>query len=165
MRHLGKAFVIYQGSNGDAGAARADVVLPGAAYTEKSGLYVNTEGRVQLANRATFPPGEAREDWAIIRALSEQVGHKLPYDDLDGVRRAIVAEAPHFATRDVPAEHGGADPTVWNNIGKVQKIDANAPLVSPITDFYLTDPLARASETLAECSRLFVKRPQPMAAE
>jgi len=78
MKALGRAFVIYQGSHGDAGAERADVVLPGAAYTEKSGTYVNTEGRAQMASKAAFPPGDAREDWAILRALSAHVGHKLP---------------------------------------------------------------------------------------
>jgi NADH-quinone oxidoreductase subunit G len=164
-RRLGKAFVIYQGSNGDAGAARADVVLPGAAYTEKSGIYVNTEGRVQLANRATFPPGEGREDWAILRALSEHVGRTLPYDNLDDLRRAIIREAPHIGSPDIPPAHTGADQSVWNNVGKPGPIDANAPLGSPIGDFYLTNPIARASETMAECSRLFVKRAQPMAAE
>jgi NADH-quinone oxidoreductase subunit G len=162
---LGKAFVIYQGSHGDEGASRADVVLPGAAYTEKSALYVNTEGRVQLANRATFPPGEAKEDWAILRALSEHVGHKLPYDNLDELRRAIVADAPHFATRDIAPVHAGANPAIWTAVGKAGTIETKAPLASPIADFYLTNPIARASETMAECSRLFVKRTQPMAAE
>ena len=81
-------FVVYIGTHGDRGAHRADVILPGAAYTEKSGIYVNTEGRVQMANRAAFPPGEAREDWAIIRALSEALGKKLPYDSLAALRQA-----------------------------------------------------------------------------
>ena len=90
-RRLGKAFVIYQGHHGDAGAHRADVILPGAAYTEKPGTYVNTEGRVQLGFRAGYPPGEAREDWAILRALSERLGRTLPYDTLDQVRSRLVA--------------------------------------------------------------------------
>ena len=81
VAHLGRAFVVYQGSHGDAGAHHADVILPGAAYTEKDGLYVNFEGRVQRADRAAFPPGEAKEDWAILRALSDVLGVKLPYDD------------------------------------------------------------------------------------
>ena len=160
---LGKAFVIYQGTHGDAGAHRADVILPGAAYTEKSGLYVNTEGRVQLANRASFPPGDAREDWAIIRALSDTIGRKLPYDTLEGVRAAIVKDAPHFATRDVPAAQPGADPAIWNAIGADAALEAT-PLKSPITDFYLTNPIARASETMAECSRIYV-RGEKLAAE
>ena len=84
------AFVVYIGTHGDRGAHRADVILPGAAYTEKSGIYVNTEGRVQMANRAVFPPGDAREDWAILRALSEHLGHKLPYDSLGATARRVV---------------------------------------------------------------------------
>src|SRR5215469_10717656 len=97
LAHLGRAFVVYQGSHGDAGAHHADVILPGAAYTEKEGTYVNFEGRVQRAERAAFPPGEAKADWTILRALSEQLGHKLPYDDIGTLRAAIVNQAPHFA--------------------------------------------------------------------
>jgi NADH-quinone oxidoreductase subunit G len=164
MGRLGRAFVIYQGTHGDAGAHRADVVLPGAAYTEKTGLYVNAEGRVQLANRATFPPGDAKEDWAILRALSDVAGKRLPYDDIEMLRRAIVAEAPHFAVRDAAPQPAGADPAIWNAIGDTGPVDSKAPLASPIADFYLTNPIARASETMAECSRLFVQRTQ-MAAE
>jgi len=164
MDALGRAFVVYQGTHGDAGAHRADVILPGAAYTEKSGLYVNTEGRVQLANRATFPPGEAKEDWAILRALSEVVEKRLPYDNIDALRGAIIAEVPHFATRDVVPEQPGADPAIWNAVGERGTIDATLPLRSPIADFYLTNAVARASETMAECSRLFVTRSK-MAAE
>jgi NADH-quinone oxidoreductase subunit G len=164
MARLGTAFVVYQGTHGDAGAHRADAVFPGAAYTEKSGIYVNSEGRVQLAARATFPPGEAKEDWAILRALSDVAGRRLPYDDLDGVRRAIIAQAPHFATRDKAPAHKGADPATWNAIGTAGPVDRQRPLVSPIADFYLTNPIARASATMAECSRLFVQRSQ-LAAE
>src|SRR5262249_27160895 len=97
MANLGATFVVYQGSHGDAGAARADVVLPGAAYTEKSGTYVNTEGRAQLTRRATFPPGEAKEDWAILRALSAHVGRTLPYDDLLGLRASMYKATPQLA--------------------------------------------------------------------
>jgi NADH-quinone oxidoreductase subunit G len=161
---FGKAFVVYQGTHGDAGAHRADVVLPGAAYTEKSGLYVNSEGRVQLANRATFPPGEAKEDWAILRALSDVAGKRLPYDNIDALRRAIVADAPLFATRNETPMSVGADAAIWDAIGVAGPIDANRPLASPVGDFYLTNPIARASETMAECSRLFVQR-MKMAAE
>ncbi|MBM3637402.1 MAG: NADH-quinone oxidoreductase subunit G, partial [Alphaproteobacteria bacterium] len=89
-------FVIYQGTHGDRGAHRADVILPGATYTEKSGLYVNTEGRVQLANRAIFPPGEAREDWAVIRGLAEKVGVFLSFDSLSSLRKTLYAAHPHF---------------------------------------------------------------------
>jgi NADH-quinone oxidoreductase subunit G len=164
MTRLGRAFVVYQGTHGDAGAHRADVVLAGAAYTEKSGLYVNSEGRVQLAKRATFPPGDAKEDWAILRALSDVAGKRLPYDDLEGVRRAIIEQTPHFAVRDKAPAHAGADPAIWNAIGTPGPVDRNRPLASPIADFYLTNPIARASETMAECSRLFVQQPK-LAAE
>ncbi len=164
MDRLGNAFTVYQGSHGDAGAHRADVVLPGAAYTEKSGLYANIEGRVQLAKRATFPPGHAKEDWAILRALSEILGKKLPYDDLDALRSAIIAEAPQFGERDCLVASPGADPNIWQSIGTPGPVDSAQPLRSAITDYYLTNPLARASETMAECSRLFVQREQ-MAAE
>jgi NADH-quinone oxidoreductase subunit G len=161
---LGKAFVIYQGTHGDAGAHRADVILPGAAYTEKSGLYVNSEGRVQLANRATFPPGEAKEDWAILRALSEVVGQRLPYDNLDALRNAMLAEHPHLARRDVAPAQPGADPAIWGAIGRAGPVEAARPLASPIQDYYFTNPIARASETMAECSRIYVQRHR-MAAE
>ncbi len=164
MDRLGNAFTVYQGSHGDAGAHRADVVLPGAAYTEKSGLYANIEGRVQLAKRATFPPGHAKEDWAILRALSEILGKKLPYDDLDALRSAIIAEAPQFGERDCLVARPGADPNIWQSIGTPGPVDSAQPLRSAITDYYLINPLARASETMAECSRLFVQREQ-MAAE
>src|SRR5581483_2829790 len=162
---LGKAFVIYQGTHGDAGAHRADVILPGAAYTEKDGLYANFEGRVQAAERATFPPGDGKEDWAILRALSEVLGRKLPYDDRDALRRAVIADAPHFARLGEAPAHAGADLSVWSNIGRPGPIDAKVPLASPISDFYFTNPIARASATMAECSRIFVGGQSRMAAE
>ena len=142
---LGKAFVIYQGHNGDAGAARADVVLPGAAYTEKNGTYVNTEGRVQLGRLATFPPGEAREDWKILRALSEPLGHKLPYDNLAQLRQRLIEVNPRFAHVDevVPAEwtaFGAAGPT------------GSGPFVYPIENYYMTDSISRSSPTMAACT-------------
>ncbi len=162
---LGNAFVVYQGTHGDAGAHRADVILPGAAYTEKEGLYANFEGRVQRAKRAAFPPGEAKEDWAILRALSDVLGRRLPYDDRDALRRAIFADAPHFAVHNEAPAHPGADPAIWGSIGAAGPIDAKAPLASPITDFYLTNPIARASVTMAECSRIFVSGSDRIAAE
>ena len=100
MATLGKAFVVYQGTHGDAGAHRADVVLPGATYTEKSGTYVNTEGRVQMAARAGFPPGEAKEDWAMIRALSAVAGKTLPFDSLGELRQALYKAQPHLGALD-----------------------------------------------------------------
>jgi NADH-quinone oxidoreductase subunit G len=144
-------FVVYIGTHGDRGAHRADVILPGAAYTEKQGLYVNTEGRAQMASRAAFPPGEAREDWAIIRALSEVLGKKLPYDSLGSLRQAIFKAAPHLMRIDqIAAADAAAIKTLAGKGGNVEK----TPFKSPIEDFYLTNPIARASAVMAECSRL-----------
>ncbi|MEO0668586.1 MAG: NADH-quinone oxidoreductase subunit NuoG [Pseudomonadota bacterium] len=138
------AFVIYQGSHGDRGAHRADVILPGAAYTEEGGLFVNTEGRPQLAARASFAPGEAKENWAILRALSGEMDATLPYDSLAALRQAIVAAHPHLGDIDVVAENTG-DALPMGNVN-------GGTLASPITDFYLTNPIARASQLMAELS-------------
>jgi len=144
-------FVVYIGTHGDRGAHRADVILPGAAYTEKSGIYVNTEGRVQMANRAAFPPGEAREDWAIIRALSDVLGRKLPYDSLSALRQALFKAVPHLMRIDQIEAGNVADiKTLAGKGGSVEK----APFKSSVEDFYLTNPIARASAVMAECSRL-----------
>jgi NADH-quinone oxidoreductase subunit G len=145
------AFAIYIGTHGDRGAHRADVVLPGAAYTEKSGIYVNTEGRVQMARRAAFPPGEAREDWAIVRALSTVLGHKLPYDSLAQLRAAMFKAHPHLARIDRIAP--GAPDDVRRLAALGGRPDG-AAFRSPIDDFYLTNPIARASAVMAECSSL-----------
>src|SRR5205807_3221698 len=136
------AFTVYIGTHGDRGAHRADVILPGAAYTEKSGLYVNTEGRVQMGSRAAFPPGDAREDWAILRALSDVVGHKLPYDSLSQLRTALFAAHPHLQRIDTIAAGDPAD------VGKLAGLGGapdRAPLRSVVEDFYLTNPISRAS--------------------
>ncbi len=162
---FGRAFVVYQGTHGDAGAHRADVVLPGAAYTEKDGLYVNFEGRVQRSRRAAFPPGEAKEDWAILRALSDVLGRRLPYDNREALLRAIISEAPHFAEPGVLPAPPAAASGIWEAIGAAGTVDTSLPLRSPIADFYLTNPIARASETMAECSRIFVGDARRMAAE
>jgi NADH-quinone oxidoreductase subunit G len=143
------AFVVYIGTHGDRGAHRADVILPGAAYTEKTGTYVNTEGRPQFAERAVFPPGDAREDWAILRALSEAVGAKLPWDTQSALRAALASEYPHLARYD---EIAPADASELAAIAG--PAPASQPFVSPIKDFYLTNPIARASRTMAECSAL-----------
>ncbi|UWQ27421.1 NADH-quinone oxidoreductase subunit NuoG [Leisingera sp. M523] len=140
----GGAFVIYQGSHGDRGAHRADVILPGAAYTEENGLFVNTEGRPQLAMRAAFAPGEAKENWAILRALSAEVDAKLGYDSLAQLRQALVAEVPHLARIDEVAEKTG-DALELDKLGKADFLPA-------IKDFYLTNPIARASQLMAELS-------------
>ncbi|SEC13166.1 NADH-quinone oxidoreductase subunit NuoG [Bradyrhizobium erythrophlei] len=144
-------FVVYIGTHGDQGAHRADVILPGAAYTEKSGIYVNTEGRAQIANRAAFPPGEAREDWAIIRALSDVLGKKLPFDSLQALRQAMFKTYPHLMRLD-QIEAGNAD-DVKALAGKGGSVD-KAAFKPTVEDFYLTNPIARASAVMAECSRL-----------
>jgi NADH-quinone oxidoreductase subunit G len=165
MSKLGNAFVVYQGTHGDAGAHRADVILPGAAYTEKDGIYVNFEGRVQRTKRAVFPPGDAKEDWAIIRAFSEIAGKKLPYDSRDELHDAMYKDALSFKDMHEAPAHLGADPAVWNPIGTAGTIDTKMPLECTIGDFYLTNPIARASETMAECSRILGRGAQQMAAE
>jgi NADH-quinone oxidoreductase subunit G len=144
------AFVVYIGTHGDKGAHRADVILPGAAYTEKTGTYVNTEGRPQFAERAIFPPGDAREDWAILRALSEAVGAKLPYDSQSRLRAALASAHPHLARLDVVTP---ADPSVIANIPREGEL-GSAAFASSVVDFYFTNPIARASRVMAECSAL-----------
>ena len=154
------AFTVYIGSHGDRGAHRADVILPGAAYTEKSGIYVNTEGRVQLSDRAGFPPGDAREDWAIFRALSGVLEKPLPFDSLGALRMKLTAAFPLFAQIDILTPADGA---------KLGSLSAGAlgqgAFVSPISDFYLTNPIARASHVMAECSALAKSRVHAQAAE
>lgn len=150
------AFVVYQGTHGDRGAHRADVILPGAAYTEKSGTYVNTEGRVQLANRASFPPGDAREDWAILRALSDVLGHRLPFDSLPQLRKQLYADHPHLARMDEIAAGDGA--AALQTLAALGGAPGREPLESPILDFYLTNPVARASRVMAECSAIARER-------
>ncbi|KRR24371.1 NADH-quinone oxidoreductase subunit NuoG [Bradyrhizobium retamae] len=145
-------FVVYIGTHGDRGAHRADVILPGAAYTEKSGLYVNTEGRAQIASRAAFPPGEAREDWAIVRALSDVLGKKLPYDSLQALRQALFKAFPHLMRID-QIEPGNASDVKALAGKKGGKLDKTS-FKSSVEDFYLTNPIARASAVMAECSRL-----------
>jgi NADH-quinone oxidoreductase subunit G len=149
------AFVVYIGSHGDRGAHRADVILPGAAYTEKYGLYVNTEGRVQEALRATFPPGDAREDWAILRALSGALGQPLPFDSLAQLRAKLVEAHPLFGRIDqIEAGETSQIRAIALQPATAWKDD----FVSAISDFYLTNPIARASATMAECSALAQSR-------
>jgi NADH-quinone oxidoreductase subunit G len=128
------------------------VILPGAAYTEKGGTYVNTEGRVQLANRASFPPGDAREDWAILRALSDVLGHRLPFDTLPALRKKLYADHPHFAAVDQIAPSDGA--VALRALARLGGMSGREPFASSIRDFYLTNPIARASRVMAECSAL-----------
>jgi NADH-quinone oxidoreductase subunit G len=154
------AFVVYIGSHGDRGAHRADVALPGAAYTEKSGLFVNTEGRPQLAARAGFPPGDAREDWAILRALSGALGDPLPFDTLAQLRKALFARCPHLQRVDV-IEKG--DPATIGALAQRGAVAMAHPFASAVSDFYLTNPIARASAVMAECSALAKGRLQQAA--
>ena len=144
------AFVIYQGSHGDRGANRADIILPGAAYTEESGLFVNTEGRPQLAMRAGFAPGEAKENWAILRALSAELGATLPWDTLSALRSRIVAEVPHLGAVDEVAENAW-EPLPLRDMGKTDFRNA-------INSFYLTNPIARASRVMGELAALEADR-------
>ncbi|MCC7036485.1 MAG: molybdopterin-dependent oxidoreductase, partial [Alphaproteobacteria bacterium] len=147
---IGKdTFVIYQGHHGDAAAARADVILPGSAYTEKNATYVNVEGRAQQAKQAIFPPGEAREDWKIIRALSEALGKTLPYDDIAQLRARMAKANPVFANIDT------VQPAEWKPFGKDGKHDA-APFSLVISNFYMTDVISRASRVMEECTEAFV---------
>ncbi|SMY07795.1 NADH-quinone oxidoreductase subunit NuoG [Flavimaricola marinus] len=151
-------FVIYQGSHGDRGAHRADIILPSAAYTEENGLFVNTEGRPQLAQRASFPPGQAKENWAILRALSAELGATLPYDSLAQLRQALVKAHPHLGDIDEIAVSEAA-PVEAGALGE-------GAFVSPVKDFYLSNPIARASQLMAELSAgAKARRESPMAAE
>ena len=150
--------VIYQGSHGDRGAHRADIILPSAAYTEENGLFVNTEGRPQLALRASFAPGEAKENWAILRALSAELGATLPYDSMSALRSAIVAAHPHLGDIDVVAENA------WRPL-KPKKM-GKADFRNSVTDYYLTNPIARASSLMAELSaNAKARKTAKMAAE
>jgi NADH-quinone oxidoreductase subunit G len=157
-------FVVYQGSHGDAGAARADVILPGATWTEKEGTYVNTEGRVQVAFRASFPPGEAREDWRILRAMSDVLGRPLPYDDQAGIRARMVAINPVFAREHLP-RFGVSDRTGPSGAGAL----GSAPMVVADFDYYQTNPISRASLTMQKCTEVigspFSDAPVAQAAE
>jgi NADH-quinone oxidoreductase subunit G len=147
-KNLGKTFVVYIGSHGDAGASAADIILPGAAYTEKSGIYTNLEGRVQIAERCVFPKGQAKEDWAILRALSDYAGKTLPYDSLSALREKLVTDHPVFRSVDVRPIPKSID---FKAIGQKGDIKDRV-FLSPITDFYMTNPIARASVAMAECS-------------
>ncbi len=151
-----KGFKVYIGSHGDVGAHHADVILPASTYTEKSGTYVNTEGRAQMTTRAAFAPGDAKEDWAIIRALSTHLGIKLGFDSLSELRSELYSQYPHFAHLDEVAEAGSFDVSaIAKSLGasKTGKV-LDTPLTSPIKDYFMTNPIARASKVMAECSSL-----------
>jgi NADH-quinone oxidoreductase subunit G len=150
------SFKVYVGHHGDKGAQHADVILPGAAYSEKSGTYVNLEGRVQRGERAVFPPGDAREDWAIFRALSDVLGKRLPFDSLDAVRAEMAKGVPALANEGL-VNYGWAEPALPSTVsGKIADY--------PIKDFYLTNAICRASETMQRCSAELVHNAQYMEA-
>jgi NADH-quinone oxidoreductase subunit G len=151
IARLGNTFVIYQGSHGDAGAHRADIILPGATYTEKVGTYVNTEGRVQLTARAVFPPGEAREDWKILRALSGVLGKTLPFDSLQQLRAKMFAVHPHLALLD---QIDPADMSAIERLASHKAKIGKERFGGGMADFYLTNPIARASSIMASLSAL-----------
>ncbi len=153
-----ETFVVYQGHHGDRGAARADVILPGAAYTEKSGTYVSTEGRVQRTAQAAFPPGEAKEDWKILRAFSAMIDRPLPYDTLDGVWARLAAVNPIFHRIDMLPRFGCGDQTGPVSQGAMSA----APFEQVIHNYYMTDPISRASATMAACTE--AHRPAPSVA-
>jgi NADH-quinone oxidoreductase subunit G len=156
---LGTCFVIYQGHHGDRGAHRADVVLPGAAYTEKTALYVNTEGRPQLARQAAFPPGEAREDWKIVRALAEVLGVNLAYDTQAELQARMVG-----AVGTVWHKLGVVEPSAWVPFGAEGPVSADA-FDLPVENFYLTNAICRASPTMAQCVAELMPQQMPAAAE
>lgn len=145
------SFVIYQGHHGDIGASRADVILPGSAYTEKDGLYVNTEGRAQIAKKAVSAPGQAKEDWKILRALSAEIGKPLPYDNLYQLRQRLTQEFPNFAKIDV------AEPSAWGFFGKAGAVGSE-PFEPAVKNFYMTNVISRASETMAKSTDVFSKK-------
>jgi NADH-quinone oxidoreductase subunit G len=142
---LGKTFVIYQGHHGDKGAARADVILPSPAWSEKDGTYVNVEGRVQRVHHAVSPPREVREDWSIFTALSQSIGRPLPYKTLRDVRDAMVAKYPHLGQLDVVTVNP------WMPFGCAGTLSLQA-FGATVPNYYMTDPISRASETMAACT-------------
>ncbi len=159
QENLSGSYKVYIGHHGDAGAAQADVVLPAASYAEKAGTYVNLEGRVQMSERAVFPPGDAREDWTILRALSDVLGARLPFDDFDALRAAMVAEVPALGVEGL-ADYGW--PQDAKDLPKLPARPKGEITGYPIRDFYLTNAICRASPTMHACSREIVHGDAPM---
>ncbi|ORX54998.1 G subunit of NADH dehydrogenase [Hesseltinella vesiculosa] len=157
------AFVVYQGHHGDVGAQYADVILPGAAFTEKNATYVNTEGRTQLTRAGVNPPGAAREDWKIIRALSEVTGHTLPYDDLQSIRSRLNDISPALTRYDV-VEPGTNASLGVQTLHKSNVSSTGDVLSNVISNFYRTDPISRASKTMAKCTKTWVNDEQSLEA-
>jgi NADH-quinone oxidoreductase subunit G len=161
LSRLGSAFVVYQGSHGDRGAERADVVLPAAAYTEKSATFVNTEGRTQQTVRAVYPPGSAKEDWKILRELSQRAGNTLPYDTIAELRAAMYRSAPQLAALDTVETRAASG---LETLAKLSGRPGPEPFASAIADFYLTNPVARASAVMAGMSALRSSHEQKLSA-
>lgn len=153
------AFVIYQGHSGDEGAYYADLIIPGASYLEKQGLFVNTDGRPQQTRSAQSPPGFGREDWMILRALSEELGTPLPYDSLDEVRTRIAELAPHLIKFDVIENSGFEDLALRFNPSKNTKLN-KTPLTDNVDNFYQTDVISRNSQVMARCTKELNPRKQ-----
>ena len=149
------SMIVYIGHHGDKGAHAADVILPAAAFTEKAGIYVNTEGRVQYAEKAVFAPGDAREDWSVLRAIAEVLGVKVGFDSFDELRAALFAELPALAVDEAVVDYGALPTGVTGS--------ASGEIAYPIKDFYLTNPIARASETLQQCSAELLHGAEPQA--
>lgn len=149
------AFVVYQGHHGDAGAHRADLILPGAAYTEKSGLYINTEGRVQAARQAIDPPGEARADWSIIRAVSDTCGHTLKFDTLTQLRERLISDYPAFGAVDEISE------VSWGAFGDASGDVQDTTFTNPIRNFYQTNVITKSSVTMMKCTAEFANMDEP----
>lgn len=158
------AFVVYQGHHGDVGAQYADVCLPGAAYTEKSTTWINTEGRSQMGRTAIPPPGASREDWKIIRALSEIIGSPLPYDDIYQLRERMWDISPTLLRYDVLEQPSPELTKVGlQQLASVSATASGESMKKPIKDFYMTDPISRASVTMAACSKAFTKKDYPVS--
>jgi NADH-quinone oxidoreductase subunit G len=141
------SFMVYVGHHGDKGAHAADIILPGAAYTEKAGTYVNTEGRVQRGDKAVFAPGDAREDWTILRALSDAIGKPLPFDSFEGLRKAMAAAVPALGEEGLAGYDWSAPKLAAKPKGEI---------ALPLKDFYLTNAICRASPTMQRCSEELV---------
>ncbi len=153
-----QSFVIYQGHHGDAGAHRADIILPGAAYTEKDGTYMNMEGRAQRGRKAIFPPGDAKEDWTILRAISNHIESPLPFNNLAELRAQMIEQYPRLGTIDEIA------PAEWGNFGGAAHKVSDEPFVNPIENFYMTNVICHASETMRRCTDSFVNNDEQLEA-
>ena len=149
------SFVIYQGHHGDAGAHRADVILPGVAYTEKDGIYMNMEGRAQRGRKAIFAPGEAKEDWSIIRALSDHIEQPLPFNDITSLREKMISDYPRLGAFDE------IEPQEWGSFGGAAHTASDEPFVNPIENFYMTNVICKNSETMHRCTDAFVDNGEP----